>query len=83
MFVIPILEKLSDMIIADINAILVSEASLQTKLVIFCIILFIFYGFYLIIVPLKRIEDEIKTTNAMIALMPPDPQQQPNKTANK
>lgn len=60
-----------------INSILEGEAAVQTKLVVLGIVLFFAFGIYLVLFPLKRIEEEIKTTNAMIALMPPDLHQTP------
>ena len=52
------------------------NANLQTTLVILCMVMFLLFTFYLILVPLKLIDTSIEITNAMIALMPPDPVEQ-------
>lgn len=79
MYIIPILVKLAESMQSTIISILLGEAGIQTKVVILGMILFVLFGFYLVLFPLKRIEQEIKTTNAMIALMPPDPHESAKK----
>jgi hypothetical protein len=83
MYIIPILVKLAESMQGTITSTLLAEAGIQTKVVILGMILFVLFGFYLVLFPLKRIEQEIKTTNAMIALMPPDPHEPvKKKTSN-
>lgn len=74
MFINPVLVKMAGIMEGIVNSSINQNSLTQTRLAIVGIVLTIVFSLYLLLFPLKRIQQEITTTHAMITLMPPDPE---------
>lgn len=82
MFINPVLVKVVDIMEENVKTTVQQNSLIQTKLIVVGIALTIFFSLYLLLLPLKRIQQEITTTHSMITLMPPDPQETIKPTNN-
>lgn len=82
MFIIPVLLKtiviMEEVVMGEVT----QNSTVQTKLVVVGIVFTVLFSLYLFLFPLRRIQQEITTTHAMIALMPPDPEATPKPISN-